>query len=1056
MQHQRLNLALFVFNMRKPDMMLRIKVAIGGSSKNRRYDKDTIVQKRLFTFCFMLVAALLAFAPNYCRGQEPAQEFLEAMRGGGYFELALEYLDRAEKSELTNKAFRDRIPLERSRTLVQSVSRIRDLEILEARLTEAQQQLTIYAKNAKDKESQANAQLEQASLSQTQSRVYMRRSESDRLTKKEKEEQLILARKALQKSLAGYTQSRAGFADLLRSLRESTPKGPNEKAQRNKTLETSFLKSRISMAKVQEALSETYTDEKKRNQHLEKAAAEFNDMWIDFSHLPQGYDACLFAAQVHFKLKQYKKALERTDDIFLLPSGADFLLIKRKAAVVATDCWNAMPKYPFEEVIEKTQPLVDSLNRRNANHPEWLKAQLALAKAYRAKAQQVKKKNGKPSEINRLNKQAVILARKVSRLPSDVRDESRELLAEWNIEVGEVVDPDVKPTFETTLTKSREMAGDLELLAIKASKLRGKIAAAKAKGDEKAINKLQGELDIAADELNDKAEEILGTLQVALELANESTPREDLNFIRYLQCFTYYSNSKFFEAVVIGEFLLDRYAAVKWTQQASGLVVKSYPRMGNGPGAVEPGDPQRLAKVCEQVIKRWPGTPEAIRSADTMGKIALTDKDFATAVKYLETIPKSSPTRAELALRIGQSVWFSYDKDETKAPGKLQIATDLLTEGVSGYNQDSLTYQGALGALLLTKALLAQSEVQQAIDRLESPQTEIAPLDLVKQKHPALSGPKLLIYEKETYKVAISVYLQAMTKGNPKKWIDKVEGVLGGLKAIYQTEGEAGQARLINIYKLVAAQLVGRFNEIDDAAQKVDTASSIDQFLTSLAEESNDANTVLWAGSTMLKIADELGASDAKLQKQMYESADESLRRATEIGFAGRENEARLVQELKRQQAIAKRGAGRYEDAVDLLVEVLRERPSFLQAQIEAAVTLQAWGKSAQLSKAYAEALEGRDTYKDPESGRDRQLVWGWKKLMSLTRGKDNLEDTYRQAYLGRIESLYEYGQLTENQNAINAAKKEIQNITNRDPEFGGGRWQRKFEELADRINNSN
>ena len=1042
--------------MRKPDMMLRVKVAFGGSSKNRRYDKDTIVQKRLFTFCFMLVAALLAFAPNYCRSQEPSQEFLEAMRDGGYFELALEYLDRAEKSKLTSKEFRALIPLERSRTLEQSLGRIRDLEIWEARLTEAQQQLTIYAKNAKDKEAQANAQLEQASLSRKQSRVYMMRSESDRLTKAEKEEQLTLARKALQKSLAGYTKSRAGFNDLLKSLRASTPKGPNTKAKRNKTLETSFLRSRLYMARVQEELSETYTNKKKRNEYLNKAATEYTDMWIDFSHRPQGVDACLFAAKAHLKLKQYKKALERTSDIFLFPPVVDFLSIKRKAAVVSADCWDALPEYPAEEVIEKIQPLVDSLNRRNSNHPEWLKAQLALAKAYRTKAEQVREKNGKPSEINRMNKQAVTLARKVSRLPSDVRDESRELLAEWNIEVDEVVDPDEKPTFEIAKNKSRDMVGDLEVLAIKASQLRASIAAAKAKGNEKAINKLQGELDIAADELNDKAEEILRTLQMALELANESTPREDLNFIRYLQCFTYYSNSKFFEAVVIGEFLLDRYAAVKWTQQASGLVVKSYPRMENGPGAVEPGDPQRLAKVCEQVIKRWPGTPEAIRSADTMAKIALTNKDFAAATKYMETIPKSSPMRAQLALRMGSSVWFSYEKDETKDPAKLQTTTDLLTEGVSGYNQESLTYQGALGALLLTKALLAQGEVQRAIDRLESPQTEIAPLDLVKQKHSALAGPKLTIYEKETYKTAISVYLQAMAKGNPQKWIDRVESVLGALKAIYQTEGEAGQARLVNIYKLVAAQLVNRFNEIEDTAQKVSTARSIDQFLTSLAKESNDANTVLWAGSTMLRLADELGESDAKLQKQMYESADASLRRATEIGFAGRENEARMVQELKRQQAIAKRGAGRYEDAVDLLVEVLRERPSFLQAQIETAVTLQAWGKSAQLSKAYAEALEGRDTYKDPESGKDRQLVWGWKKLMSLTRGNDKLEDVYRQAYLGRIESLYEYGQLAGKQKAVQAAKQEIQNITNRDPEFGGGLRQRKFEELADRINNSN
>ena len=1004
----------------------------------------------------MFVAALFAIGPNnFCCGDEPSQDFLDAMRDNGYFELALEYLDRAEKNQLTNKEFRKRISLERSRTLVQSVNRIRDLDIWESRITEAQAELTKYAQSAKDKESQGNAQQEQASLFRYQSRIYIMRSESDRLTKTQKEEQLQLARGALKKSLDGYTKSRSAFNGLLKSLRTAKTGDPSQKAQRNKTLESAYLKSRLYMAIVQESLADTHTDEKKKKEHLTKAAAEFTDMWDSFSHRAQGVDSCLFAARVHVKLKQYKKALERVDDIYLFPQGSDFLPIKRKASVVAVDCWNAMKKFPADEVIEKIKPLVDSLTRRNAAHPEWLKVQLCLAKAYRERANVVREKNGKPSEVNRLNKEAAILARKVSRLPSDVRDESRELLEKWKINVGKIDPDDELPTFPGLKEKSREMVGDLELISVKAAKLKSKIAAAK--NDQALVGKLQGELDTVSAELDEKAEETLATLQATLKLANESTPREDLNFIRYLQCFTYYSTGQYFESAVIGEFLLDRYATVSWTQQAAGLVVKSYPRMSNGaPGAIET-DSKRLGEVCDQVIKRWPGTPEAVRSADTMANIALKDKDFATATNYMEDIPKSNPARAKIALKMGSSLWFSYDKDETKDPAKLQSASDFLTEGVAGYNRETLTYQSALGALLLTKALLAKGETQAAVDRMEGAQTEIAPLDLVKQKHPAVGGAKQSIYEKETFKTAISVYLQAMAQGgDSQQWIEKLEGVLGGLKVIYQPEGEKGQAQLINVYKVIAAKLVSRFKRIEDAEQKIGTASSINQFLNSLAKESNDANTVLWAGSTMLNIADELGTLDETLQKQMYTSADGALNRATEIGFSGKPNEAQMVQELKRQQAIAKRGAGRYEAAVDLLIEVLRERPAFLQAQIDTAVTLQAWGKASNLSKAYAEALGGRDTYTDPESGRERQLVWGWKKLMALTRGKDKLENTYRQAYLGRIECLYEYGLLTEKQDAINAAKKEIKNISKRDPEFGGGDWQLKFEALADRINNSN
>ena len=263
---------------------------------------------RVQAFCLTVVSVLLSSA--LCHGQEPAQAFVDAMRQNGYFDLTMEYLDRAATSKTVPKNFRQRIPLEKSRTLVQSVSRIRDLEKWDERLAEAQGQLEIYSKNAKGKEAQANAQQEQARLFRYQSRISIMRSESDRLTKAEKEKQLGIAREKLNKALAGYTASRASYLELLKKLRKSTAQtNPAEKAQKNKTLENAYLDSRVNMGAVQELIADTYTAPKKKKEFLQKAVDEYNATWEKFSSRPRGVDACLLAARAHQKLKQYKKAL---------------------------------------------------------------------------------------------------------------------------------------------------------------------------------------------------------------------------------------------------------------------------------------------------------------------------------------------------------------------------------------------------------------------------------------------------------------------------------------------------------------------------------------------------------------------------------------------------------------------------------------------------------------------------------------------------------------------------------------------------------------------------
>ena len=100
-------------------------------------------------------------------------------------------------------------------------------------------------------------------------------------------------------------------------------------------------------------------------------------------------------------------------------------------------------------------------------------------------------------------------------------------------------------------------------------------------------------------------------------------------------------------------------------------------------------------------------------------------------------------------------------------------ATQLMADGVNQTLFDELNYEVALGALLLVDARLKSGEVDKAIARLES--KEIAPLDLLKQQHPVITGTETgEIYRREVYKTAIKAYLAAM-KGadDQQQWIEK-------------------------------------------------------------------------------------------------------------------------------------------------------------------------------------------------------------------------------------------------------------------------------------------
>ncbi len=1015
----------------------------------------------------LIVVISAGFFSSAGRADEPAQAFLDALRDNGYYDVAIDYLEGLKDSKAVSKEFKDALPFEMAQTLIGSTARMRDLASVESRLDQAQQLLTNYAANNQSLEVSAKTLHYQGNLLYRRSNIYLKQSESDRLTSAEREVLFGKARENLKGALASYQKARKQVRRLIDPQSEDAiqidPEDPTTLRRRDQ-FQATYTQVRVSIPKVTEQLADTYLEnDDEQKKLLVEARDEYEKVWEAYPKFIAGLKSCVYAARCCYKLGENKKALDLLNEVFILGDNSVLKPIKLEAFLLAADCWAASKKYPYKQVIEILEPAVNSLNKVEVRQQEWLRVQLEYSIAKHEKAKEVKAAGGPraTSDSNRVDRAAAKVLRNVARVASPYRDRAKELLAEWNVNFSEVSEGETGPpgSFDDARQKGKDFVTDLESYVAEASSAKKKVAAAT--GVEKV--ELEAEYKEATEAALQQCGEALGMFDLALQLADEETLRADINNVRYLQCYCYFATERYIESALIGEFLLKKYPNVDGTRSAMTLLIQSYSiLLDKAAESDKEFERSRLNAACDAVLRRWPGSMEAGVAASTMTRLALNDKDFDSAREYFNQIPKDAVYQPIMSIKLGQRLWFDYKAKAREAgadPQQLKVlmeeATQLMASGVNQTMFDELNYEVALGALLLVDARLKSGEVDKAIERLES--KEIAPLDLLKQQHPAITGTETgEIYRREVYKTAIKAYLAAMKESDDQQqWIDKSRGIIDAMKADIKGSNDPNDAaRVAAIYQLIAIQLKEQFQLLKEPEKKQKFADSLSGFLSGIQSESNDSKTILWAGSTLLSVADSLAKSGLEdSSKAMAKEAQVALTRAEKMGFAGDPKEAVMVAELKRQRALASRRSGNFESAMNEFLEILKASPNSLNVQIDSAETLQMWAKVGKNQKRYIEAVKGRDPYKNPKTKRTQKRVWGWEKIALATRSNEKFRSTFYNALYHVVECRLEYGILAGNQAAIKAAGSEIAKERKRDETFSGSElWKQKFSELEARV----
>ena len=130
------------------------------------------------------------------------------------------------------------------------------------------------------------------------------------------------------------------------------------------------------------------------------------------------------------------------------------------------------------------------------------------------------------------------------------------------------------------------------------------------------------------------------------------------------------------------------------------------------------------------------------------------------------------------------------------------------------------------------------------------------------------------------------------------------------------------------------------------------------------------------------------------------------------------------------------------------MFEQLLKQKAALTWQLDAAETLQMWGENKKNADAYAKAMMGSGKYKDPKTNRAKNAIWGWRKLVQLTRGKEKLNDAFRTSIYNSVKSRFDYGLLKQNKKAIDSSYSELSKALQRFAFLNVGPMNKKFQAL--------
>jgi len=753
----------------------------------------------------------------------------------------------------------------------------------------------------------------------------------------------------------------------------------------------------------------------------------------------QGRMSKAFGARCFQQAADYTKAAELLKEVFSYPDPPKMLV--REGLNVGVKTWPNIEPYPAKDVIAAADQAVSLLNRREKTDPGWMRIQLELARAKYERSVALKVDNSSAS--SNLKREASRLARPIARRRNPHSKLAAEMLSGWGISIEAAGDEPVAVVSTTPATSFDDAKEKSKALIVPLSDQLREVTAAKRKmskmSDAAAKSDQQLEVERLQAAINQRADQSLQMLSQAVRFSNKETPRAEMNNVRYLQAYCYFAKERYADTAVVGRFLLEKYPTIEWSQQTAGLMVRGYERMYDSTtDDVRETAKRKVIDAASAMMAAWPDSKESAAAAVSAARVAVNDGDFEAAKGFFEQIPASSPTRGQLASRIGRQIWTSRKNaaDDQERQEKTQRARDFLAIAAENADPATMNFSDAVANLYYIDACRETGDLDQAISRIDGLMGNL-------DANPAIN--ESAEFRQSVYNASLNVYLEALrSKPDVQTWIDKSKVVIEKMSA--EAVGNPAALKTVgDVFRRVASDLKAQFESLPMNDREA-FATSLNSFFAGIGSVAKDGKTRLWAGSTLLGIAESLKLEGfTEKAKELSGEAIALLKSAEKAGFG---KDKALERSYQVQLALAQRGSGDYSAAVSSFEKIL-ESSNGLNIQMEAATTLLMWGIDGKDPKALTSSMNGRGDYRDPKTKKMRKRIWGWKALVGYTRGKEKLRGPFKECLYNSVRCRFEYGKIANSSKAIDSALSELNKALKRF-EFlrTGGTWKNKFDQL--------
>jgi len=1019
----------------------------------------------LFAFAFNLSGQLLA--------EEPASQFLQELRNQRYFELAEYYLDVQIEKQMLSDEFRAKIDLERAMVILSGARSIANGAERDNRFADAQKLLERFSAEVEDTDLKIQSNNELGNLLfQRASLVEFEGSKEENAPRKA--EYVTRARNLLIKARDTYVSGR----DQLKAELEAIPKildpeTEKEKIARRETLYVEYLQLVITTSKLLEEIAQTYPSEAPEYKtNYEQAIKEYDAVASRFRRKGVGIVALVSQGRCYLAINDNKQALSFLQEVIDERETPAFRNIVNLAMPLYMKTLSAEEK--TEDAISMGVEWNDGIRPNELANEEWHAFQLELARTYRSKADALNDQNPNNADARRAYVNARKLAQEVLRYPGREKQNARDLLASLPNLPGGVEEEDNPPqNFTEALAKGKELMESAQAMEFTIKTLPETIA-----GEEDPENKkvLEAQLNEARQNYGKTQNAAVGYYEMALAFTDEETPISSLQEVYYYLTFINYSRGNYYEAIVLAEYLARKYPGESGALPCAKIALNCYQLLYN-----EALEDQRefevngLIDIAEYTIQNWQQSEEANDARRRLVPYMIETGQIDKAKQYTAQIPEAAPERLESELRIGRTLWFQYRRDAREmnslkreapdSPRIVELEQNLPTIKASAgemLEAAGTRLQAGTGLKLNNSNVAALLALSQYYVEVEKPELALIHLEnenygllsLIQKKDPVASKPSTV---ESAFRVALTGYMSMLSGENGAASIDKAKGLLQQLNSRVGDTPQ-GKKRLVSFYFTLARDLEEQLNAAENAEKKDVLAAGFETFLNEVGATGMDFSVRYWAASTLQGLGASFEANGI-VSPRSREYYEKSVVQFKSIAEKGKEDvtwinedevtgKAYLAQIRMNMAQVMKR-LGQQQEAVKELAYILLETPSNVSVQIEAAKTYNELGAQTGEQAQFLYAIGGAR----PKDGEN--LIWGWRKLSTLTQGKQQFTSEYYETRLGIAEARLGLGrakQGDEGKKHIGYAELEILNTYKIYPELGGTEFTARFDSLLRTI----